>query len=147
MTHDDYQDDHDRSPSTPGRPVQRGGTPGSFLRAVFNQGLWSLNTFGPADRTRGVLDHAYKELEEISADPLDVGEWIDLVILAIDGALRAAKEQPALAGFPRLETTYEAAIRVVAAYQAKMQANQERVWPDWRYLPTDKAIEHDRSAE
>lgn len=93
------------------------------------QRAWSERTFGPGARTAGVVDHIRKELREIEADPADVSEWIDVVILALDGAWRA--------GF--------SPDQIIAAMVAKQTKNEARVWPDWRQAAPDKAIEHDRS--
>lgn len=94
------------------------------------QSGWSHQTFGPGPRTEGVLDHIRKELDEIEADPGDLAEWIDVVILAFDGAWRAG-HSPA---------------EIVVALEAKQTKNEGRVWPDWRTADPNKAIEHDRSA-
>ena len=40
-------------------------------------------------RTKGVSEHIRKELDEIAADPTDVKEWIDVIILGLDGYWRA----------------------------------------------------------
>ncbi|QRY70340.1 DUF550 domain-containing protein [Ensifer sp. PDNC004] len=92
---------------------------------------WSRQTFGPALRTRGIIDHIRKELREIEQDPRDLSEWIDVVILAMDGFWRhggqASDLMPALLG--------------------KQKKNMARVWPDWRTMSEDRAIEHDRSAD
>jgi len=50
---------------------------------------WSTSTFGDGMRTTGITAHILKELAEIHANPHDVSEWIDVVILALDGAWRA----------------------------------------------------------
>lgn len=92
---------------------------------------FSRQTFGPGVRTNGVLDHIRKELGEIEADPKDIAEWVDVVILAFDGAWRAGWEPQAI-------------VDAIAAKQAK---NEARKWPDWRTMSPDKAIEHDRSGE
>ena len=92
---------------------------------------WSRNTFGPALRTKGVIDHIRKELSEIEADPHDLSEWIDVVILAMDGFWRHGGS--AADFLPRLLT--------------KQQKNMARNWPDWRDRSEDHAIEHDRSTE
>lgn len=92
---------------------------------------WSARTFGPGARTAGVLDHIRKELLEVEADPGDVKEWVDLVILALDGAWRAGHE-PAT---------------IVQALVAKQTKNEGRTWPDWRTADPAKAIEHDRTGE
>ena len=49
---------------------------------------FSLRTFGPGARTKGVIDHIRKELAEIEAAPDDITEWVDVIILALDGAWR-----------------------------------------------------------
>lgn len=103
--------------------------PFDFRAHLIRQREFSLRVFGPGARTKGVLDHIRKELNEIEADPTDVSEWIDVVILALDGAWRA--------GFSPVE--------IIAALVAKQQKNENRTWPDWRSAPPDQAIEHDRS--
>lgn len=97
-----------------------------LLGHLEHQREWSRQTFGPGDRTAGVIDHIQKELREIEADPADISEWIDVVILALDGAWRAG----------------HAPQQIVDALVAKQAKNEARVWPDWRTAPTDKAIEH-----
>lgn len=93
------------------------------------QRAWSLETFGPGARLGGVLDHIRKELGEIEADPTDVGEWVDVIILAFDGAWRAGWEPQ----------------EIIDAIVAKQARNEARTWPDWRTMSEDVAIEHDRS--
>jgi hypothetical protein len=83
--------------------------------------------WGP--RTAGVCDHIRKELTEIEADPADLNEWVDVIILALDGAWRCGAE-PA---------------EIIAAVKAKQARNEARTWPDWRTADPDKAIEHDRT--
>ena len=95
------------------------------------QRKWSARTFGPGRRTNGVLDHIRKELVEIENDPLDIGEWVDVIILAFDGAWRAGW----------------APQQIIDAIEAKQHRNEARVWPDWRAADPDKAIEHDRSRD
>lgn len=93
------------------------------------QRAFSERTFGPGARTKGVIDHIRKELAEIEADPADVMEWVDVVILAFDGAWRAGWEPAA----------------IVAAIVEKQARNETRTWPDWRTADPDKAIEHVRA--
>ena len=75
---------------------------------------------------RGVLDHIRKELVEIEAEPGDVTEWADLIILAFDGAWRSG----------------HAPADTIAAIKAKQEQNEAREWPDWRTADPNKAIEH-----
>lgn len=100
----------------------------SFLAHLIRQRSWSRYTFGPGARTKGILDHIRKELAEIEAEPLS-NEWIDVAILALDGAWRA--------GFTPQE--------IINALVAKQAKNEARTWPDWRGASEDHAIEHDRS--
>ncbi|PAS91980.1 MAG: hypothetical protein CGU28_17150 [Candidatus Dactylopiibacterium carminicum] len=90
------------------------------------QQLFSLNTFGPGIRTAGVSDHIRKELLEIEKAPADVTEWVDVILLAFDGAWRcgASPEQ------------------IASAIAAKQTKNECRNWPDWRTADPNKAIEH-----
>lgn len=108
-----------------------GGTPFDFHAHLQRQRDWSGKTFGPGPRTLGVIDHIRKELIEIEADPSDISEWIDVAILALDGAWRA--------GYQPQE--------IIDAMEAKQTKNEGRQWPDWRTMPADKAIEHDRTDE
>lgn len=95
------------------------------------QRAFSVRTFGPGARTAGVIDHIRHELEEIEAAPADLGEWIDVVILALDGAWRAGHEPQA----------------IIDALVAKQARNEGRRWPDWRTAAPGRAIEHDRTDE
>ena len=102
-----------------------------LIAHLLRQRDWSAKTFGPGPRTKGVVDHIRKELAEIEADPADIMEWVDVVILAFDGAWRAGWEPEA----------------IVAAIEAKQAKNEARKWPDWRTASPDHAIEHDRSTD
>lgn len=102
-----------------------------FAAHLRRQRVFSERTFGPGARTAGVVDHIRRELREIEAHPSDVSEWIDVVILALDGAWRAGYSSD----------------DIIAALVAKQAKNEAREWPDWRSQPTDKAIEHVRGAD
>lgn len=90
------------------------------------QALFSERTFGPGARTQGVLAHIRKELVEIADDPADLMEWIDVVLLALDGARRAGHA-------PRT---------IAHALGIKQARNEARQWPDWRTAAPDAPIEH-----
>lgn len=90
------------------------------------QSDWSVETFGPGTRAGGVIDHIRKELVEIEAAPWDVEEWIDVMILASDGARRAGASPQ----------------QIIDTYVGKVEKNMRRVWPDWRQFTEDVAIEH-----
>jgi hypothetical protein len=78
-----------------------------------------------------VIDHIRKELKEIEADPSDVFEWIDVILLACDGAYREGHEPEA----------------IVAALAAKLALNERRSWPDWRTADLTKGIGHIKGSE
>lgn len=90
---------------------------------------FSQKAFGPGPRTEGVLDHIQKELDEIRQEPRDLSEWIDVIILGFDGALRLGVD-------PQL---------IIDGIKAKQEKNEKRTWPDWRTAEPGKAIEHDRT--
>lgn len=96
---------------------------------------FSETAFGPGDRTLGVCDHLRKEIVEVedahAAGEPTLPEWVDIVILGLDGAWRSG-------------ATAEEIVAAIAAKQAK---NEGRTWPDWRTANPDAAIEHDRTAD
>lgn len=49
---------------------------------------WSDRTFGTDRPLQYNVDHIRSELLEIEAEPTDVMEWVDVIILALDGAGR-----------------------------------------------------------
>ena len=102
-----------------------------FEAHLQQQREWSEGTFGPGPRTAGIIDHIKKELAEVAAAPADISEWVDVVILALDGAWRAGASP----------------MDIIKALVAKQEKNMSRVWPDWRTMSPDKAIEHDRSED
>jgi hypothetical protein len=76
---------------------------------------------------------------EVAAEQAPHGradEWLDVVILSLDGLTRALIE----AGYHWPEVP-EVACRFI---RIKQDQNEQRDWPDWRTAPKDKAIEHKR---
>ncbi|WP_229997820.1 dATP/dGTP pyrophosphohydrolase domain-containing protein [Pseudomonas aeruginosa] len=72
------------------------GTGFSFEQHLHRQRRFSERTFGPGSRAADVIDHIRKELREIEEAPGDLAEWIDVVILALDGAWRTAPADKAI---------------------------------------------------
>ncbi len=99
-----------------------------LIAHLYRQRAFSRATFGPGRRTSGVVDHIKRELVEIEARPNDLYEWIDVILLALDGAWRAGHSPENIAD----------------ALENKQTRNEERDWPDWRTAAPDKAIEHKR---
>lgn len=92
---------------------------------VARQEYWSARTFGYGTRTLGITAHISKELDEIRANPHDLTEWIDVIILALDGYWRHGGEPS----------------DIMAHLMAKQDKNIARQWP-WPPLPEDQATEH-----
>lgn len=84
-----------------------------LTKYVVAQTAWSRVTFGSSRRTVGICRHIEKELVEIQADPDDAREWIDVMILAIDGYWRHGGKPEELA----------------AMLEGKQRVNFEREWP------------------
>lgn len=92
---------------------------------------FSVKTFGPGARVQAVCDHIRKELIEVESEGGPLSEWVDVVLLALNGALRSG-------------ATPE---HIAEAIVAKQTKNEGRKWPDWRTVPLGQAIEHDRTAD
>ena len=85
---------------------------------------WSTKTFGTGKRTRGLLEHLRRELAEIEQSPDDLVEWVDVILLAMDGYQRHG-------GRTLLEDL-----------RKKHNINTWRTWPAPE--SEDHAAEHDR---
>ncbi|WP_366656581.1 dATP/dGTP pyrophosphohydrolase domain-containing protein [Fodinicurvata sp. EGI_FJ10296] len=103
----------------------------NLLAFLHRQRDFSEKTFGPGPRTKGVVAHIRKELTDIEAAPDQVEEWVDVILLAFDGARRAGADP----------------VRIVEALAAKQNRNEMRSWPDWRTADLDHPIEHIRELE
>lgn len=97
----------------------------NIIEHLAHQKEFSIKTFGPGSREKGVCDHIRKELIEIETTDYE-NEWIDVIILAFDGALRSGLEPQ----------------EIVDLWVAKQKKNESREWPDWRTADPEKAIEH-----
>jgi len=102
-----------------------------FKEIIEDQIEFSKKIFGPGyhNRDAGLIDHIKKELKEIEKAPGDIEEWIDVIILAIEGAWRN--------GYGPDD------IEHMLIY--KQEKNKKRQWPDWRTAEPCKAIEHIRA--
>jgi hypothetical protein len=101
---------------------------------LHRQRVFSLRTFGPGRRTKGVCNHIRKELVEIETvndSDAELKQWIDVIILGFDGAMRSGASPS----------------KIIQTLVAKQGTNEERTWPDWRTMSQDHAIEHDRSKD
>ncbi len=123
---------------------------------LLRQMAFSTATFGPGARHEGVSDHIRRELIEIKeaatvegtfmfgddraltaqahADMDAALEWVDVVILAMDGLTRSLLA----ANMSRDDAARHACIMI----SEKQARNEDRRWPDWRTADTSKALEH-----
>ena len=108
-----------------------------LVQHLYRARAFSIGTFGPGARTEGVLNHMQKEMQEVrDAVALHnephgkhaLREWIDLMILSMDGALRCCDSPE----------------EVVEELLYKHDKNEHRSWPDWHTADPNKAIEHVR---
>ena len=94
---------------------------------IQRQADWSQRTFGAGRRTKGIVEHIRKELKEILAtDGNDLEEWIDVIILALDGYWRHGGHS----------------VNLMSLLNVKQAMNFLREWPE----PTseDEPVEHIR---
>lgn len=75
---------------------------------------WSEEVFGPPTKhdAEKLLKHIGLELDEVRKAPHDLEEWVDIIILAIDGAWRSG------------HCSYE----IERALIRKQEKNKARVW-------------------
>jgi len=98
---------------------------------IFEQIEFSKKTFGPGQRLDGNIQHIKKELKEVEAcQGMEIDEWSDVILLALDGAWRSG-HTPA---------------QICESLRAKLGKNKARRWPDWRTAGAG-AIEHIRDED
>jgi hypothetical protein len=85
----------------------------SFTDFIYEKTIWSIKTFGNGKRTLGITKHIRKELLEIEAAPDDRMEWIDVIMLGLDGYTRCG-------GKPE---------KLIHDLYAKLGINQKRTYP------------------
>lgn len=113
---------------------------------IIRQIVASRLNFGPAERTEGLIEHIRKELDEIRAETHAAGrakEWVDVVILGLDGLTRAIRHGYS-DGKPRPMSADMIAKVACNLLTEKQHTNETRDWPDWRTMGEDQAIEHVR---
>lgn len=109
---------------------------------LLRQMAFSHAAFGPGRSTKRVVAHIRKELDEVLESDGSPEEWVDVVILALDGLTRSL----AFHGGRERDPHY-AASRACSHLMRKQSTNESRTWPDWRTVGEDEPIEHDRSGE
>lgn len=112
-----------------------------FEAHLVRQMVFSRATFGPGERMNGVLDHISKEIEEVRKGHGDSAEWVDIVILALDGLTRRLWASSDYKNSAALIA--EVAVKMIIDKQSR---NETREWPDWRKSDPNRAIEHVRGS-
>ncbi len=87
---------------------------------------WNLRTFGPGERLSGTVKHIKKELKEIEKEPHDLIEWVDVILLAMNGAFRHGHSGQ----------------DIIEAIHKKVEINKNRVWANWEETPEGQPITH-----
>ena len=112
---------------------------------IRRQMAFSKATFGPGDRQEGVVDHIRRELDEVIEGENDPKEWVDLVLLSLDGLWRSIQYNKHFHDcIAKWEDMPEECTKMI---QEKQSKNEQRDWPDWRNADPKKAINHDRSKD
>lgn len=112
---------------------------------------FSRATYGPGRRTEGVLQHLEQEIQEVrnaETDEERIKEWVDLVILSLDGLWREIYESDVEFYSKNFSSTAEQIAwegtpdEVVEYLMKKQTKNELREWPNWRDVPQDQSINH-----
>ena len=106
---------------------------------LLRQMAWSHATFGPGQRLEGLLDHLRKELVEVEESNGSPEEWVDVVILALDGLTRSIIFTDSIDHRADPEFSSQQACTLIKVKQSR---NEAREWPDFRVADKNKAIEH-----
>lgn len=101
-----------------------------FGEWIENQRTWSEATFGRGDRAAAILSHIECEVKEVRQCPSDLEEWVDIILLSIDGARRQ--------GYTGVE--------IVSAILEKQGINKRRSWPIPPVHDDGKPLFHRRRA-
>jgi len=116
-----------------GKWIRSNALPSLDLVSFFDEkSKWSIDTFGPGDRYAGVVEHIRRELKEIEENPSDLIEWVDVIFLAMDGAMRSAGADGAA---------------LAEAMRVKLAENKCREWPDWRTLRPGEVSQHIKTSD
>ena len=106
---------------------------------------WAYDNFGPGVRTESVLSHIEKEIQEVreaSSDEDIVGEFLDIAVLSLDGAIRILRKTHGIEG-----ESFSVTLELERLLDKKLYRNKARRWPDWRQIPEGQPIEHIREED
>jgi hypothetical protein len=96
--------------------------------------VFSMKAFGEGRRTRGIIAHIRKEIKEVLKAPNSPYEWIDIAILALDGAWRSVY------GGTSPDMARQVSELVAVALLEKQRKNVLRKWP--KPISQNTAVEH-----
>ena len=99
-----------------------------LVKHLERQQEWSLKTFGTGPRSLGIIEHIREELDELLEDTEELLEWVDIIILAADGAMREGYSPQ----------------QVADTILMKQDINEKRDWPDHKEFSPDEPINHIR---
>ena len=106
----------------------------NLVTFIHDHWAWSKRTFGEGDRTEGLLRHIERESDEVRqvhTPDAALGQWVDIITLGIDGALRAGHTP----------------LAVAQALVNKQTLNRSRRWPPLINQIPDQPTEHYREGD
>jgi hypothetical protein len=107
-----------------------------FKHYLIRKIQWSIKTFGQGKRTNGVLQHISREIEEVKGSNGSAKEWVDLVILSLDGLCRElVYNKPGM-------SEVAASNAAITLLMEKQLENEAREWPPVDEANQDVAIAH-----
>ena len=99
-----------------------------FISFVLRHKNWADKTFGINRGVLGRIKHIEKELIELKNNPNGPEEWIDILMLTLDGL-----------GLIGLSPE-----NILEELYSKLEKCKNRKWPDWKSADPNKPIEHIR---
>lgn len=80
---------------------------------IEDYGVFSDKAFGVGKRSVGITEHLKKEINELELDPNDPFEWVDVILLGMDGLRRLGYTPEQITNF----------------LEEKFNINKKRIWP------------------
>lgn len=121
-----------------GKPREQQGVERGLASFMGRAAEWSDRVFGEGPRTQRLCNYIRRELAEVEANPMDAVEWVDVIMLAMDGFRRVYQAQSS-GGSPE-----EAASCLMEELDSKLAACELREWN----IPEseDDPVEHVRNS-
>jgi hypothetical protein len=100
---------------------------------LLRQMAFSRGAFGPGERRQSIIEHIRKELVEIEESDGSHEEWVDVVILALDGLWRSIDKlseyidpEDGLDGLPMSEIIAELTVIAIFCYRDPGETRHQR---------------------